>query len=162
MHEKLKNLLILLFIILIIFSLFALNKATIVSNLTLQSIDGKTIETSDIEDKVIVLNFWATDCSTCIKEMPELVKLYEKHSHEIALFAIAMPYDIPSRVVNFSKDRSLPFDVILDTNGKIIQQFQNVKLTPTTIIIDKNKRLSNTIIGDISYQKLRDIVAKLL
>jgi thiol-disulfide isomerase/thioredoxin len=161
MQENKKNFIYLLSLIALIVLLFFLIRPEKINSMEFNILDGEKLKSDDI-NKILILNFWATDCPTCIKEMPDLAKIHHEFKDDIELIAVAMPYDIPSRVVNFSKDRSLPFDVILDTNGKIIQQFQNVKLTPTTIIIDKNKRLSNTIIGEISYQKLRDIVSKLL
>ena len=66
-------------------------------------------------------------------------------------------YDLPSRVVNFKNKNELPFKVAIDPEGKILGEFEQVKLT-TTIISDKNKVIKQTIIGEINYEDLKEIL----
>ena len=80
---------------------------------------------------------------------------------DIELIAVAMPYDLPSRVVNFKNKNELPFKVAIDPESKILGEFEQVKLTPTTIISDKNKVIKQTIIGEINYEDLKEIILKL-
>ena len=73
-----------------------------------------------------------------------------------------MYYDPPSRVIIFTKNNNLPFPVVLDTNKKIISKFNNVKLTPTSIILDKNGYVINTIIGEIDFNEFNKNLINLL
>ena len=115
----------------------------------------------NLEDKIVILNFWATDCSTCIKEMPILTKIHDKYKNDIELIAVAMPYDLPSRVINFKDKNQIPFKIALDSDGKILEKFNKVRLTPTTIITNKQQIIQNTIIGEINYQNLDKLIDSL-
>ena len=115
----------------------------------------------NLEDKIVILNFWATDCSTCIKEMPILTKIHDKYKNDIELIAVAMPYDLPSRVINFKDKNQIPFKIALDSDGKILEKFNKVRLTPTTIITNKQQIIQNTIIGEINYQNLDKLIESL-
>ena len=123
-------------------------------------LDDEKLSSDDI-DKILILNFWATDCPTCIKEMPDLAKIYQEFKKDIELIAVAMPYDLPSRVVNFKNKNELPFKVAIDPESKILGEFEQVKLTPTTIISDKNKVIQQIIIGEINYEDLKETILKL-
>ena len=122
--------------------------------------DDKLIS-KNLEDKIVIINFWATDCSTCIKEMPILTKIYDKYKNDIELIAVAMPYDLPSRVINFKDKNQIPFKIALDSDGKILEKFNKVRLTPTTIITNKQQIIQNTIIGEINYQNLDKLIDSL-
>ena len=115
----------------------------------------------NLEDKIVIINFWATDCSTCIKEMPILTKIHDKYKNDIELIAVAMPYDLPSRVINFKDKNQIPFKIALDSDGKILEKFNKVRLTPTTIITNKQQIIQNTIIGEINYQNLDKLIDRL-
>ena len=115
----------------------------------------------NLEDKIVIINFWATDCSTCIKEMPILTKIHDKYKNDIELIAVAMPYDLPSRVINFKDKNQIPFKIALDSDGKILEKFNKVRLTPTTIITNKQQIIQNTIIGEINYQNLDKLIDSL-
>lgn len=115
----------------------------------------------NLEDKIVILNFWATDCSTCIKEMPILTKIHDKYKNDIELIAVAMPYDLPSRVINFKDKNQIPFKIALDSDGKILEKFNKVRLTPTTIITNKQQIIQSTIIGEINYQNLDKLIESL-
>ena len=115
----------------------------------------------NLEDKIVIINFWATDCSTCIKEMPILTKIHDKYKNDIELIAVAMPYDLPSRVINFKDKNQIPFKIALDSDGKILEKFNKVRLTPTTIITNKQQIIQSTIIGEINYQNLDKLIESL-
>ncbi|MFZ9252420.1 MAG: TlpA disulfide reductase family protein, partial [Hylemonella sp.] len=69
-------------------------------------LDGKRQNTSDFRGRVLLVNFWATSCTTCVAEMPELVATHQKYqSRGFDTLAVAMSYDPPSYVVNFSETR---------------------------------------------------------
>ena len=127
-------------------------KKNTVADLTMITIKGKTIATQELRGKVVLFNFWATDCPGCIKEMPELINTYNKYkNNNFEVLAVSMYYDPPSRVVTYAKNNQLPFPVILDFDKTIKNAFKNIKLTPTSILIDRNGKIINTIVGEINF-----------
>lgn len=60
------------------------------------TLDGERISMRDLRGKVVFVNFWATSCATCIKEMPDVIKTYERFAPRgFELLAVAMSYDPP-------------------------------------------------------------------
>ena len=109
----------------------------------------------------MLINFWATDCTGCIAEMPDLINTYNKYkSQNFELIAVSMFYDPPSRVLNFSKNNNLPFPVVLDIEKKIAAQFKSVTLTPTSFLIDHQGRIINRIIGEINFDEFDSLLQK--
>ena len=143
--------------------LFLSLKTTSIKNLNLTTINGEKITSQQLLGKITLINFWATDCPGCINEMPGLIETYNQYKGQgLEVIAVAMYYDPPSRVISFTKNNNLPFPVVLDTNKKIISKFNNVKLTPTSIILDENGYVINTIIGEIDFNKFNNDLIKLL
>ncbi len=143
--------------------LFLSLKTTSIKNLNLTTINGEKITSQQLLGKITLINFWATDCPGCINEMPGLIETYNQYKGQgLEVIAVAMYYDPPSRVISFTKNNNLPFPVVLDTNKKIISKFNNVKLTPTSIILDENGYVINTIIGEIDFNEFNNDLIKLL
>ena len=127
------------------------------------TINGKEITSKDLEGKLTLINFWATDCPGCINEMPGLIETYEQYNDKgLEIIAVAMHYDPPSRVISYSKNNKLPFPVVLDSNKEIMDKFNNIKLTPTTVILDHDGYVKNTIIGEIDFTNFNKTLVELL
>jgi len=127
------------------------------------TIKGEKISSQNLIGKVYLINFWATDCPGCIKEMPGLINTYNKYKdRNFEIIAVAMFYDPPSRVLNFTKEKNIPFPVVLDVDKKIMSNFKDIKLTPTSVLIDHNGKILNTIIGEINFHQFNKELEKLL
>jgi peroxiredoxin len=159
-----KNKIISVFLIAFVAILLFLSLQTnSVKNLNLITINGEKITSQQLLGKITLINFWATDCPGCINEMPGLIETYNQYKDQgLEVIAVAMYYDPPSRVISFTKNNNLPFPVVLDTNKEIINKFNNVKLTPTSIILDKNGYVINTIIGEIDFNEFNKKLINLL
>lgn len=126
-------------------------------------LDGSSITTSDLKGKVTLVNFWATTCVSCVKEMPDLVATYNKYQAQgFDTIAVAMSYDPPEWVVNFTNTRQLPFKVSLDNTGDIARDWGDVRLTPTTYIVDKQGRIVKRYVGEPDFAALHQLLEKLL
>jgi peroxiredoxin len=113
------------------------------------SIQGEQFTTESLRGKVVLVNFWATDCVTCVHEMPMMVDTYKKYAPKgYEMVAVAMKYDPANYVLNFAQTRQLPFKVALDPMGKIAASFPNVQLTPTSFLIDKQGRIIKRYLGE--------------
>ena len=146
------------------FAAFAIWSAKPVAPLvTFVSLQGEKITTTDLRGKVVLVNFWATDCATCIKEMPDIVATYNKYQAQgFETIAVAMKHDPPNYVLNYTEKNKLPFKVALDPMGTLAKAFGEVKLTPTTFIIDKQGRLVMRILGEPDFAKLHALLEEKL
>jgi peroxiredoxin len=130
---------------------------------TFISIDGEKISTQNLRGKVVMVNFWATSCVTCVKEMPAMVDTYNKFKGQgLEFIAVAMKYDRPDYVLNFTETRQLPFKVALDSGGDLARAFGDVSLTPTTFVIDKNGKIIKQYVGEPEWASLHTLLQKAL
>ena len=130
-------------------------------NLKVSSTKGETLTIYDKNYKFTIINFWATDCPGCIKEMPRLVDTYSKYKKRgIQIIAVSMFYDPPSQVLNFIKKNDIPFPVVIDADNKIAKQFDNIRLTPTSVLINEKGQIIDQIVGEIDFTKLENTLSK--
>ncbi|VTU19574.1 Thiol-disulfide oxidoreductase ResA [Variovorax sp. PBS-H4] len=126
-------------------------------------LDGSKKSTEDLKGKVTLVNFWATSCVTCVAEMPKVIATYDKYkARGYDTLAVAMSYDPPSYVVNFAQTRKLPFKVAIDNTGAVAQAWGDVKLTPTTYIVNKRGEIVKRYVGEPDFAELHRLIEKLL
>lgn len=126
---------------------------------TFTTLDGQKISMQSLRGKTVLVNFWATDCSGCIKEMPDLIHTYQQYKDKnLVVIAVAMPYDPPAQVLNYTKEKALPFAVMHDGYGEMVKAFGNVNLTPTTFIFDGNGNRIQKTIGELNFAELRKLL----
>ena len=130
---------------------------------TFISIAGDKIDTAKLRGKVVMVNFWATSCTTCVKEMPAMVDTYNKFKGQgLEFVAVAMQYDPPNYVLNFTETRKLPFIVALDSGGDIAKSFGDVTLTPTTFVIGKDGTILKRYVGEPDFTEVHALLQKAL
>lgn len=133
-----------------------------VQNITFKTLTGKQIALAEVDGPLLV-NFWATDCGICIKEMPELAELYQQYADKgVELVAVAMPYDAPHHVLQMAEQQRWPFPVALDIQGEALNAFASVKGTPTTFLLDEHGKLVARYVGAIPMDDLRERLISLL
>lgn len=126
-------------------------------------LDGTKTSTDAQRGKVLLVNFWATSCVTCVAEMPELVATHEKFkARGFDTVAVAMSYDPPAYVARFAQSRALPFGVAIDNTGEVARAFGDVKMTPTTFLIDKQGRIVKQYLGAPDFAALHQLIGQLL
>jgi peroxiredoxin len=126
-------------------------------------LDGSTRTTSQLKGRVTLVNFWATSCVSCVAEMPKIIATYDKYKAQgYDTLAVAMSYDPPSYVVNFAETRKLPFGVAIDNTGAVARAWGDVKLTPTTYIVDKRGYIVKRYVGEPNFAELHQLIEKLL
>jgi peroxiredoxin len=126
-------------------------------------LDGKKADSSSLRGKVVLVNFWATSCTTCVHEMPQIVATQQKFAGKgFETLAVAMSYDAPAYVANFAESRHLPFGVVIDNTGEIANRFGDVRLTPTTVLIDKHGAIVKRYVGEPDFDALHQLIDQLL
>lgn len=126
-------------------------------------LDGRKASSDELRGKVVLVNFWATSCTTCVAEMPQIMATHEKfRSRGFETLAVAMSYDPPAYVAHFAETRKLPFGVVIDNTGAIATGFGDVRLTPTTFVIDKRGAIVKRYVGAPDFPKLHQLLDELL
>ena len=126
-------------------------------------LDGTRADTSQLRGKVVLMNFWATSCSVCMQEMPQIVATHEKFkARGYETLAVAMSYDPPASVAHYAQTRQLPFGVAIDNTGAIAKGFGDVRATPTTYLINRRGEIVKRYIGAPDFAALHELVDKLL
>ncbi len=126
-------------------------------------LDGSRHNVADFKGKVVLVNFWATSCTTCVKEMPHMVETYQKYKDKgLDFVAVAMSYDPPAFVSNFAESRRLPFKVAIDNTGEVARRFGDVQLTPTTYLLNKRGEIVKRYVGEPDFAALHQLLENLL
>ncbi|QKT04083.1 TlpA family protein disulfide reductase [Ectothiorhodospiraceae bacterium 2226] len=129
---------------------------------TLKTLDGRELQTA-AHDGPMIVTFWATTCPGCIKEIPHLIDLYQEFQpHGLEVVGVAMHYDPPDRVVELVGQWELPYAISLDVTGEVARAFGDVKLTPTTFLINPNGRIVHQRIGEFDTDHVRALIASMI
>jgi len=115
----------------------------------LQDLKGQSVNSADRKGDIILINFWATWCNDCIKEMPEFEKLHQNYKDKgLSIFAIALDKQGRPAVETFLKKEnlSLSYPILLDPEGEISRAYR-VAWVPVSIIVGRNGKIMETILG---------------
>ncbi|CAN5424039.1 TlpA disulfide reductase family protein [soil metagenome] len=142
---------------------FLASTSAVAPESTFVLLDGSKRTSADFKGKVTLVNFWATSCVTCVGEMPKVVATHDKYKNRgYDTLAIAMSYDPPSYVVNYTETRKLPFNVAIDNTGAVAKAWGDVQLTPTTYIVNKRGEIVKRYVGEPDFGELHLLIEKLL
>ncbi len=126
-------------------------------------LDGRQAALKALRGKVVLVNFWATSCSVCVEEMPAIAETDAKYrARGYETLAIAMSYDPQPYVERFVATHKLPFAVGIDSNGVLAREFGDVRMTPTTFLIDKRGRIVKRYLGKPDFGALHGLIEGLL
>jgi peroxiredoxin len=127
------------------------------------TITGEKLTSDAFKGKVTLVNFWATSCTTCVKEMPMLAETYTKFAAKgYQTIAVAMSYDPPNYVLNFVETRKLPFKVALDPRGDIAKAWNDTQVTPTSYLVNKRGEIVKRYVGEPDHGEFHTMIEKLL
>lgn len=126
---------------------------------TFTTIEGQTLATADLRGTVVLVNFWATDCIPCMREMPRIVQTYNKYrARGFETVAVAMSYDPPNRVLDYARKNALPFKIALDLSGELARRFGDVQFTPTSFVIDRRGNIVKRYLGEPDFAALHSLL----
>lgn len=129
---------------------------------TLKDQYGNTHTLSDYKGKTVFLNFWATWCSPCKAEMPDIQKLYEEFQQEdVVILGVAAPNlgreKSEEGIKGFLEEKGYTYPVVMDTEAEAFQAY-GINSFPTTFMIDKDGNVFGYIPGQLSEETMRDII----
>ncbi len=152
-----------LFALLALGGWFAFGRERPAPDVAVTRLDGQPLRMADLKGKVVLVNFWATTCTTCVKEMPRMVDTWRKYAPRgYEMVAVAMPYDNPDWVKDYTRRTGLPVTVAIDRNGNAAKAFGDVRLTPTSYLIDRKGRIVVQYLGEPGWDALHARIERLL
>lgn len=133
----------------------------VVPSIDIHLLDGRMIQLSSLRGQVVLVNFWATWCPWCRKEMPDIARFYRDwHTHGITVLALSLD-DNPQLAEQYMQQHDYHWPTgIADTNSQLA--FGGVGQIPASFIIDQQGVLRYSIKGQIYYGRLISLVQPLL
>ena len=136
-------------------------------DLEYQDLNSNPITLSRFEGRVVFLNFWATWCPPCVKEMPSMQRLREHFAGQAFEVVAVNMGETPAAIARFREELStaLTFPIVLDTEGKSYADL-GLRGLPMTILYDHNGKRIETILGErdwdsqASIQAIKSLVEK--
>lgn len=126
----------------------------------LARLDGQAASLSDYAGQVVLVNFWATWCPSCLSEMPAYEQVYQAHQPELVVLAINSQESLAD-VQQYAAGLGLSFPVLLDTQGLVTQRQYQVTGLPASFIIDRHGKIYYRHLGPLSAQTLTTKLAEL-
>ena len=147
------------------YQLNELSKPVDAPNFTLEDMDEYEYDFSEYRGKVVLLNFWASWCPPCRREMPSMERLYRKYQeNDFTVVAINQMED-EDKIFAFTGalETQLTFNILLDTQSTVSQDY-DVRGLPTTYLIDKKGRIRYRAVGgrEFDHPKVEKIIQSLM
>ena len=127
--------------------------------LRLPTLQGGEIDLTALRGKVVLVNFWATWCPPCVKEIPSLQRLYAQlRERGLEILAVDVG-ETAEKMQAFLKDKPIDFPVLLDSDAEALRRW-GVYAFPTTLVIDRNGRIRYAVFGAFDWDS-REVIETL-
>ena len=148
-------------------------KATQAFDFTAMDKDGKTVKLSDFKGKKVYINMWASWCGPCMREIPELEKVYQKYkdNKDIVFLSMTSPNDAEFKnqspqdkskdiILKKAKELGATYPVLFDVNDRFIINYA-IRSFPTHILINSDGTFDTSIAGAVTEESLTKEIEKL-
>lgn len=129
--------------------------AIIAPDFELETLDGSKIRLSEMRDKNVILNFWATWCGYCVLEMPDLQKLQEAHKDDLLVLTVNVG-ESKEDVAKFMEENNLNLTVVLDEKMNVAGTY-GIRSYPTTISVNKKGEAIRGYVGMLTYEQMEQL-----
>ena len=128
---------------------------------TVQLADGRTLTSEQLKGKVVLVNYWATWCPYCLKEMPVIEEFWQDHRGQgFEVLAVSVD-DPPGKVAQYIKEHGYAF-AAAPMDPSIYAAFGRAGSIPTSFIVDADGIIRHKIDGQVYYARLEKLVLPLL
>ena len=128
----------------------------------LPTLEGKSLRLFDFEGKVIILDFWATHCPPCLREIPDFIKLYNKYNDKgLVIIGVSLDRGNIKGLKRFCQDKGVNYPIVIG-NYEVTESYGGIRYIPTTFIIDKDKSIVKKFVGYTSIDVFEREIGKLL
>ena len=123
-----------------------------IPDFSLKSLDGKTMDKESLKGSVVVLNFWATWCTPCMSEIPELKEVAAGSRAKVV--GIALDESGPGDIKSFVESNGINYPVLVGSQD-IFQQFNGVGI-PYTLVLDRSQHIVKIYRGPVNKESLEE------
>lgn len=128
-----------------------------------ENFDGSVLKLTSLRGKPAILNFWASWCTFCIKEMPDLARFDKAYGDRIELLGfnlVGVEGEVESVARSFAQDRGATYDLVWDPDGLLFSHFSVRATLPATIFVDEEGVVTHRQFGPLNEERLRELAAK--
>lgn len=121
-------------------------------NFEAQDLDGNVMRLSDFQGKAVILNFWATWCTSCRAEIPALAQVYQERKNEgLQVLGIGWGERSVSTASSYMDDLGADYTILMDPDGSIGDAYR-LRGLPVTVAIDKDGVIQKIVAGELTYR----------
>ncbi len=122
---------------------------------SLLDLSGKELKLSGFRGKVVLLNFFATWCTSCVWEMPEMETLYRAYKEKgFTILAVSLDFYGPEKVKRFAEKIDLTFPIVMDTNKEVARKY-GLRGPPVSYLINRKGNIVGAVFGPTSWSDQR-------
>ncbi len=145
--------------------LTALDPPVSAPDFTLNDMDGEPHRLADYRGKVVLINFWATWCPPCRKEMPSLERLYQHFKDQPFMVLAVNQWETDDHVFSYMGELNVfpEFPILFDPESKISEEYGVLGL-PTSVIIDQQGRIRYRAVGgrEFDHPEIMKLISSML
>lgn len=127
------------------------------ADFSLPRLGGGKVSLSDYRGQWVVLNYWATWCSPCRKEMPELAKLLDGRA-DVSVLGLTPADSLSDSIETWLRLAGIDYPILLMDPGEPPQPFGAPRVMPTTILVDPSGRPAHTFPGPVTREQIEQFI----
>lgn len=140
----------------------ALSEGDLAPNFSVPKVNGGTLKLSDYRGKVVLVNFWATWCPPCRKEIPDFTRVYKKYSKQgFVILGLSVDQEGVNPVKTMIKDLAINYPVGM-ADQKTLEAYGGIRAIPSSFLVDKKGKLTQKVVGGIEEKRLEAMLQPLL
>lgn len=149
-------------IIFLMISLVSFSNSAKAPDFNLKDQYGVTHSLENYKGKVIFLNFWATWCPPCKKEMPDIENIYKEYGeNKKDVVILGVNSEKENEAKKFLKDKGYTFPTVIDENSEVMRKYF-IQAFPTSFVIDKEGNVYGYVMGGLTKEQIRQVIEEVL
>lgn len=149
-------------IIFLMISLVSFSNSAKAPDFNLKDQYGVVHSLENYKGKVIFLNFWATWCPPCKKEMPDIENIYKEYGeNKKDVVILGVNSEKENEVKKFLKDKGYTFPIVIDENSEVMRKYF-IQAFPTSFVIDKEGNVYGYVMGGLTKEQIKQVIEEVL